>query len=78
MTSEPEIVKKGLELQEDQVIAVDAVKYTEDLIVANDWIWPDVPNNTPRRSTEPLYAALLADVHVGSTYFSSRPLRKIH
>ena len=69
MSSDEETVHQGLELQEDQVIAVDAVKYTDDLLIANDWIWPDVPNNTPHRSTEPLYAALLADVHVGSKYF---------
>ncbi len=69
MSSDEETVRQGLELQEDQVIAVDAVKYTDDLLIANDWIWPDVPNNTPRRSPEPLYAALLADVHVGSKYF---------
>lgn len=69
MSSDEKTVHQGLELQEDQVIAVDAVKYTDDLLIANDWIWPDVPNNTPHRSTEPLYAALLADVHVGSKYF---------
>jgi DNA polymerase II small subunit len=69
MASDEETIHHGLELQEDQVIAVDAVKYTDDLLVANDWIWPDVPNNTPRRSAEPLYAALLADVHIGSKYF---------
>jgi DNA polymerase II small subunit len=69
MASDEEIIRHGLELQEDQVIAVEAVKYTDDLLIANNWIWPDVPNNTPRRSPEPLYAALLADVHVGSKYF---------
>ncbi|MCX6655240.1 MAG: hypothetical protein NTY03_08975, partial [Candidatus Bathyarchaeota archaeon] len=69
MASDDETIRHGLELLEDQVIAVDAVKYTDDLLIANDWIWPDVPNNTPRRSAEPLYAALLADVHIGSKYF---------
>jgi DNA polymerase II small subunit len=69
MASDEEIIRQGLELQEDQVIAVDAVKYTDDLLIANDWIWPDVPVNTPRRSHDLLYAALLADVHVGSKYF---------
>jgi len=69
MASDEEVMRHGLELQEDQVIAVDAVKYTDDLLIANDWIWPDVPANTPRRSPEPLYAALLADVHIGSKYF---------
>jgi len=69
MATDEEVIHRGLELQEDQVIAVDAVKYTDDLLIANDWIWPDVPNNTPRRSPDPLYAALLADIHVGSKYF---------
>jgi DNA polymerase II small subunit len=69
MATDDEVMRKGLELQEDQVIAVDAVKYTDDLLVANDWIWPDVPSNTPHRSPDPLYAALLSDVHVGSKYF---------
>jgi DNA polymerase II small subunit len=69
MASDDETIRHGLELLEDQVIAVDAVKYTDDLLIANDWIWPDIPNNTPRRSAEPLYAALLADVHIGSKYF---------
>jgi DNA polymerase II small subunit len=69
MASDEEVMRHGLELQEDQVVAVDAVKYTDDLLVANDWIWPDVPANTPRRSPDPLYAALLADIHVGSKYF---------
>ena len=69
MASDEEVMRHGLELQEDQVIAVDAVKYTDDLLVANDWIWPDVPANTPHRSPDPLYAALLADIHVGSKYF---------
>ncbi len=69
MASDEEAARRGLELQEDQVVAVDAVKYTEDLLVANEWIWPDVPANTPRRCPDPLYAVLLADVHVGSKYF---------
>jgi len=69
MASDAETIRNGLELQEDQVIAVDAVKYTDDLLIANDWIWPDVPINTPQRSAEPLCAALLADVHIGSKYF---------
>jgi DNA polymerase II small subunit len=69
MATDEDVMRRGLELQEDQVIAVDAVKYTDDLLIANDWIWPDVPNNTPRRSPDPLYAALLADVHVGSKYY---------
>lgn len=69
MASEGEAQRKGLSLLEDQVICVDAIKYREDLLIANDFIWPDVPSQPPRRSEIPLCAAFLADVHVGSRYF---------
>ncbi|MBN1683646.1 DNA-directed DNA polymerase II small subunit [Candidatus Bathyarchaeota archaeon] len=69
MASDDQSVRKGLEIQEDQVIGVDAMKYTEDLLVANDFIWPDVPTNQPNRAEENICAAFLADIHIGSKYF---------
>ena len=69
MASEGEPMRKGLNVLEDQVICVDAVKYRQDLLIANDFIWPDIPSHTPRRSETPLCAALIADVHIGSTHF---------
>ena len=69
MASEGEALRKGLSLLEDQVICVDAVKYRDDLLIANDFIWPDIPSQPPRRSEIPLCAAFLADVHVGSKHF---------
>ena len=72
MTSDEETVKKGLTLLTDQVICVEGVKYKQDLLIANDFIWPDIPSTPPRRSDIPLCAAFLADVHVGSIDFEDK------
>lgn len=69
LASDQETVRKGLSILVDQVICVAAVKYKQDLLIAKDFIWPDIPMQPPRRSEEPVCAALLADVHVGSVHF---------
>jgi len=72
MTSDEETVRKGLSLLKDQVICVEGVKYKQDLLIANNFIWPDIPSTPPRRSDVPLCAAFLADVHVGSIDFEDK------
>ncbi|UCH57394.1 MAG: DNA-directed DNA polymerase II small subunit [Candidatus Bathyarchaeota archaeon] len=69
MASDSDTVRRGLSVVQDQVICVDAVKYRQDLLIANDFIWPDIPSKPPNRSEIPLCAAFLADVHVGSVQF---------
>ncbi len=69
MLSNPEVVRNGLQIQPDQVICVDSVKYTEDLLIVNNIIWPDIPDKPPSRSQDPVCAALLSDIHVGSNFF---------
>ena len=69
MASDSETVRGGLSILNDQVICVDAMKYRQDLLIANEFIWPDIPSRPARRSEVPLCAAFLADVHVGSVYF---------
>jgi DNA polymerase II small subunit len=70
MATDSEVVRKGLSILQDQVICVDAVKYRQDLLVVNDFIWPDIPSRPPNRSEAPLCAAFLADVHIGSLHFN--------
>lgn len=69
MASDEETVKKGLTLLEDQVVCAEATKFRQDLFIANDFIWPDVPSRVPKRSEVPLCCAFIADVHVGSKLF---------
>ena len=69
MASDSETVRGGLSILNDQVICVDAMKYKQDLLIANEFIWPDIPSRPVKRSEVPLCAAFLADVHVGSVHF---------
>ena len=69
MASDGETVRKGLSILMDQVICVDGIKYRQDLLIANDFIWPDIPRRPPNRSEIPLCAAFIADIHIGSRYF---------
>jgi len=69
MVSGEETVKKGLEVLEDQVICIDGIRYRDDLLIANDLIWPDVPMHEVGRSEENVSAVFVGDVHIGSKYF---------
>jgi DNA polymerase II small subunit len=69
LVSGEDAVKKGLEILEDQVICVDGLRYREDLIIANDLLWPDVPMHEVGRSQENVSAVFVGDVHIGSKYF---------
>ena len=69
MASDGETMRRGLSILMDQVICVDGVKYRQDLLIANDFIWPDIPSRPPNRSEVPVCAAFLADTHIGSRYF---------
>jgi DNA polymerase II small subunit len=69
MVSGEETIKKGLEILEDQIICIDGFRYREDLIIANDLIWPDVPMHEVGRSEDDISAVFIGDVHIGSKYF---------
>lgn len=69
LASDAEAVRKGLMILEDQVICVEAVKYRDDLLIGENFIWPDVPSTRRGRSDVPICAAFLADLHVGSVHF---------
>lgn len=76
MSSDEETVRKGLSLLTDQVICVEGIKYKNDLLIANNFIWPDIPSTPPRRSDVPLCTALLADLHIGSIDFEDKIFKR--
>ena len=65
----PEVMEKARALLLDQVVCVSAVKGRNDLLIAQDFILPDVPKRTPNKAPIPVYAALISDLHVGSKMF---------
>ncbi len=63
------VVKKARQILSDQVVCIAAVKGRNDLLIAEDIIWPDTPQRKPNAASIPVYAALTSDLHVGSKMF---------
>jgi len=53
----------------DQVVCISATKARNDLLILEDVFYPDIAQQTPRKASEPVYAALISDLHVGSRQF---------
>jgi DNA polymerase II small subunit len=53
----------------DQVVCIVATKSRNDLLILEDVLFPDIPQRAPRKAAEPVYAALISDLHVGSRHF---------
>ena len=71
-----EIIEKARSLLLDQVICVNAIKGNNDLIIAKDFILPEVPQKTPHKAPIPIYAALMSDLHVGSKKFMEKEFNR--
>jgi DNA polymerase II small subunit len=69
MVAGDENVKMGLEILNDQIIGFEGTRFREDMIVANELFWPDIPLHNINRSDDPVSAVFIGDVHVGSTDF---------
>jgi len=72
----PEVMTKARSLLLDQVVCVSAIKGRNDLLIAEDFIWPDVPQKTPHKASIPVYAALISDLHVGSKMFMEKEFNR--
>src|SRR3990170_5632529 len=65
-----ELHRKAQNLIPDQVVCIAVVKTRSKLFLAEDIIFPEVGQKTQRRASEPIYAVLTSDLHVGSTKFN--------
>jgi len=64
-----DLVRKAQLLLPDQVVCLSVVKTRSNLFIAEDIIFPEIGQKPPRRSSEPVYAVLTSDMHVGSIEF---------
>jgi DNA polymerase II small subunit len=71
-----EIIAKAQSLLLDQVVCIKVIKGKNDLLVAKDFILPEVPQKTPHKASEPVYAALTSDLHVGSKKFMEKEFNR--
>jgi DNA polymerase II small subunit len=70
------IIEKVRSLLLDQVICVNAIKGNNDLIIAKDFILPELPQKTPHKASIPVFAALLSDLHIGSKNFMEKEFNR--
>lgn len=66
---EGSVNKRVQDLLLDQVVCISATKSRNDLFILEDLLFPDVPQRSPNKASEPVYAALISDLHVGSKLF---------
>ena len=71
-----EVIAKARSLLLDQVVCVSAIRGKNDLLIAKDFILPEVPRKTPHKASMPVYAALMSDFHVGSKEFMEKEFNR--
>jgi DNA polymerase II small subunit len=64
-----ELHRKAQLLLPDQVVCIAVVKTGGNLFLAEDIIFPEVGQKPQRRASEPIYAVLTSDMHVGNVKF---------
>jgi len=72
----PKLIEKASAILLDQVICVSAVKFREDLFLAEDLLLPEVPQHKPATADKPLAAILVSDLHVGSRIFEAELFKR--
>ncbi len=65
-----EVQRKAQLLLPDQVICAAVSKTRGRLFLVEDIIFPEVGQKPPRRASEPVYAVLTSDIHIGSNKFT--------
>ena len=71
-----EVQKKAQQLLPDQVVCFAVSKTRGHLFLAEDIIFPEVGQKPTRRASEPIYAVLTSDIHVGSNKFNHEAFKR--
>ena len=75
-STNPEVIEKARTLLLDQVVCICAFRGRDNLLIAEDFVWPDIPQKTPQKAQLPVYAALISDLHVGSKTFMHKTFNR--
>jgi DNA polymerase II small subunit len=71
-----EVQKKAQQLLPDQVVCVAVKKTPGKLFLAEDIIFPEIGQKPQRRASEPIYAVLTSDIHIGSNKFNKEAFKR--
>jgi len=75
-TTNPSLTEKAQMLLLDQVICVVGFKGKNGLLIAEDFVLPDIPEKKPQGASMPVYATLISDLHVGSKKFMQEAFKR--
>ncbi len=64
-----DLLDKAQNIIQDQVLCIEAIRGSKDLLIATNFIFPDVPEKKINKADSSVYTALLSDIHVGSRTF---------
>ncbi len=64
-----ELLEKMKTLLLDQVVCLGLLKSKRNRLIVGELLFPDIPEGKPRKAKEPVHAALISDLHVGSREF---------
>ena len=73
--NKPELHIQAKEIVLDEVIGISGVN-GDNIIFANNIIWPDIPHKELKKSSDEVYAIFLSDLHVGSNNFLLEDFKK--
>ncbi|MFH1857955.1 MAG: metallophosphoesterase, partial [Candidatus Omnitrophota bacterium] len=76
MKDKKKLTEETNKLLLDNVIGFKAVKASNDMVIINDFFWPDVPVREPKTIQEDLMMAVTSDIHIGSKYFLEGSFKK--
>ncbi len=74
--ADQQVMERSRVLLLDQVIGIVAIKGRGDLLIAEAFILPDMPQRTPNKASAPVFAALTSDLHVGSKTFMHKEFNR--
>jgi len=73
--NKPELYEKAKDIVFDEIIGVRGVN-GNNIIFANEIVWPDVELRDLKKSPKEEYVVFLSDLHVGSKYFLAERFNK--
>ncbi|MBS7606231.1 MAG: DNA-directed DNA polymerase II small subunit [Candidatus Bathyarchaeia archaeon] len=71
----PNVYSKAQKTLLDEVVCLSVLRGKRNFLIIDDIILPDVPLRKPNKSSVPICAALLSDLHVGSKMFMEKEFR---
>jgi DNA polymerase II small subunit len=70
--TKPNLVDKAQMILLDQVLCVQGVRAINEMIIAEDFLWPDAPEHKPNLAQAPVNVVLTSDFHIGSKIFEKQ------